>query len=159
MAVARRPKRRKRRSPHARKLPRRFGKPARAGQDNPPWITRSCGLNRTTAPGCTPGLSLNMLTAALSQLVGPSGLDRICLRRSAAARLCGRRLSPGIVQPFGHERTSPQAPRATPGHLPKLIVDIATAGTGNSRYGLGFDRLPFLVGEAQQYAQAGDARR
>src|SRR3954451_1130836 len=29
-------------------------------QDNPPWIKRSCGLNRTTAPGCIPGLSLNM---------------------------------------------------------------------------------------------------
>ena len=36
-----------------------------AGQDNPPWITRSCGLNRATAPGFTPALSLNMLTAAL----------------------------------------------------------------------------------------------
>src|SRR5829696_9814456 len=69
MAVERRPKRRRRRSPHRRKLQRRFGKqPAReldGDQDNPPWITRSCGLNRTTAPRCTPALSPNMLTAAL----------------------------------------------------------------------------------------------
>ena len=52
----RRPKRRGRKSPHPLKLQGRSESRLEAGwrSRNPPWIKRSCGLNRTTAPGCTP---------------------------------------------------------------------------------------------------------